>query len=403
MDSFIDKILGDATTSGCFGDGATLLSNEKNLKKKSDDHFASDISFQKLHFEKSGEKWSIDVVIKVQPRSERLREFARAKGQFRNEELMYKEVLPFLNRNGVIEKLFGTLYCAYVSTGEDDLNDYFVFEDLSSQGYRHSSSKTFLDFDHCALAMKHIGMFHALSYAKKHEGCGNELKILSKKFISKQSKERLSALSEFYYLCGKRGVDPVVREGISVEVLSEFLKNYDDLFKFYYSLVDAVEPEAVICHGDFCRNNIFFKYDEDGRPVSVKFYDLQTPAYTSPVIDLSFFLFMNTDQKLRDAHWDDLLLIYRNAVQDSIPGIEVPDLDFGRVAIYGYLLSSFFLPSMMQERQISDLEEQFDKPPHQVAVEASKSGGDEATRVLANIIRHMAQRNYIRPSYYCNQ
>ncbi|XP_039275458.1 uncharacterized protein LOC120349433 [Nilaparvata lugens] len=399
MDSLIGTILKNASTTSCFGEGTTLVTYEENSNKKSGDHFASDVFFYKLHLEKNEKKWSIDVVIKIQPRSERLREFVRTKGQFRNEEFMYKEVLPFLDKDGVVEQLFGKLYCAYVDSGEDYINDYFMFEDLTSQGYRHTSSKTFLDFDHCALAMKHIGMFHALSYAKKHEGCVNQLKTFSKKFILKQTKERLISLTEFYYLCGKRGVDPVIEEGICVEVLTEFLENYDDFSKFYFGLIEPVEPEAVVCHGDFCRNNIFFKYDANGRPVSLKLYDLQTPVYSSPVIDLSFFFFMNTDQKLRDEHWDDLLLIYRNAVRDTVPGIQVPDLDFGRVAVYGYLLSSFFLPSMMKEQEISDVEQRFEQTLHEQAVEAAKCGGAQATRALADIVRHMAQRNYIRSNY----
>ena len=45
-------------------------------------------------------------------------------------------------------------------------------------------------------------------------------------------------------------------------------------------------------------------------PTQVCLLDWQLARYGSPALDLSFFLFICTDKKLRDRHYDDLLKMY---------------------------------------------------------------------------------------------
>jgi len=58
-------------------------------------------------------------------------------------------------------------------------------------------------------------------------------------------------------------------------------------------LMEPKEPLAVLCHGDFCRNNMLFRYDS-GKPCDAVFFDFQTVKYASPTIDLSLFMYLNT-------------------------------------------------------------------------------------------------------------
>ncbi|MBO8695574.1 phosphotransferase, partial [Staphylococcus aureus] len=64
-------------------------------------------------------------------------------------------------------------------------------------------------------------------------------------------------------------------------------------------IVASVGPMSVLCHGDFNRNNLLFRYDDGGRPVDALAYDMATMRYGSPVLDLSFFLYMNADRQTR--------------------------------------------------------------------------------------------------------
>ncbi|XP_075210466.1 uncharacterized protein LOC142317802 [Lycorma delicatula] len=250
------------------------------------------------------------------------------------------------------------------------------------------------------LTLKQIGKFHALSYAAKKENFSKFLAAVSK-IEEKWDIERLHLWKYILRLCGERGVMPIINENQSVEILKEFLMNYDDPVNFYYSLVKPVEPEAVLCHGDFCRNNMLFSYDSDGKPVSVKFFDLQTPRYSSPAIDLSFFLLMNTSKEMRENCWDDFLNAYRESVKSVLPDTEVPEVDFGRVGVYGYLHCSFFLPIMSAEnRNTPPIEELLKLTPYERGVIMSKTGGPKETQYLVDIVKFLLKKNYIRATYY---
>lgn len=121
------------------------------------------------------------------------------------------------------------------------------------------------------------------------------------------------------------------------------------------------KPGSVIVHGDFCRNNMLFKYDGEDQAVGVCFFDLQNSRqvgtrfgterfascilvrcfecfpslrfrYGSPAVDLSFFIFLNTSAELRATHWDELLGTYFESLESTLQrllrGHEPPD-DFG--------------------------------------------------------------------------
>lgn len=67
---------------------------------------------------------------------------------------------------------------------------------------------------------------------------------------------------------------------------------------------------SVVCSGDLWINNLMFRYDSCDRVEGVKFIDLQTVRYASPVIDILHFLFSSTDKQLRCNRLDQLLVDY---------------------------------------------------------------------------------------------
>lgn len=144
--------------------------------------------------------------------------------------------------------------------------------------------------------------------------------------------------------------------------------------------LEPSEPTSVLCHGDFNRNNMLFRYDGDtGRPTDVLLFDFGTPRYGSPALDLSFMLYMNTSRQLRDRQWDELLDIYCATLAAAVPsGVRVPDraeLDAEMVAsaVFGYAHVSFFLPK------------QADKLMNEL-------GSDNGSEYIADVIQHFISR-----------
>lgn len=163
-------------------------------------------------------------------------------------------------------------------------------------------------------------------------------------------------------------------------------------------LLRPVEPLAVLCHGDFCRNNLLFRYDAaTGRPVAAVMLDPAQARYASPAVDLSFFLYMNTTDADRQARWDDYVAAYLAGVADVYdrpPTAADVHAEMSAHGLYGYAHCSFFLPAMVDARppDVHRLNACADDERIELI---NESGGPEADRLLASVVRHMVDRRYV--------
>ncbi|XP_034240100.1 uncharacterized protein LOC117644607 isoform X1 [Thrips palmi] len=288
----------------------------------------------------------------------------------RNEDVMYNQVLPFFEelwqgQDGQPLNLFPKCYLA-----EQSPSPLVVMEDLTAQGFKLSPSLSSLDGAHVFLALQHLGKLHALSYCAKVRRKSDFLSLARElreaEYIDKNRAYHSGYLSRSL----ARGLKRLAARGGSaidaatVEHLRRRFRSERDASNAFDLMADARTPEeplAVVTHGDFCRNNIMFKYDPvTGKPVDVRFFDLQKAKYCSPAVDLSFFLFINTTPSQRAAHWDDFFVAYYDGLTTAMrrllssgpgmsPTMEMPSLaslraDFARHALYGYVICAFFLP-----------------------------------------------------------
>lgn len=81
--------------------------------------------------------------------------------------------------------------------------------------------------------------------------------------------------------------------------------------------VQPVEPIAIICHGDYLRNNIAYRYDDNGKAVDAMMFDFQTLRYASPMVDLSTFMSLSTGRIERDQHFWDIFRAYHETLIQS--------------------------------------------------------------------------------------
>lgn len=395
MEAIIREKIGSAAKNGKFGEVFTLVDLIPS-SKEGEAQFASDVVFARAKLENGSGRRDEDVVIKRAQKSEYIRQMSNSDAQFYNEHLMYSEVLSFLEANGVVSEIFPKSIHTNGTLGENYEDDMIVVEDLRPHGYKLTKEKVFLDFDHCALAVKNLGRFHALSYAKKQENMEEFLKIVGKLKDVQWGNEDDEDGKKFLMSAIERGVLPLIESGEHAEVLKGFLNKLQDPHLFMKQLKIPEEPMAVICHGDFNRNNMFFKYDDSGKPIGVKFFDVATSRYCSPVIDLAFFLTMNTTSELRNAHWDTLLKIYHDALSSTVPKCKVPSLeelraDMKKRAVCGYLISSFFIPMMVDETSKSDVEEFYNLPPEVFQDIAKTKGGEHCTKLLTDLVRDLVK------------
>jgi hypothetical protein len=170
--------------------------------------------------------------------------------------------------------------------------------------------------------------------------------------------------------------------------------------------MDPKEPLAVLCHGDFCRNNILFRYDS-GKPCDAVLFDLQQVKFASPSIDLSLFMYLNTSSELRTHRWDDLFGEYHTTltqtlarilgcyVEDLLPdyGLEQFQKDFVEHGFYGYMICSYFMAQMMVDREDQvDMNVMVRENLRDFTQKILLLGGELVLEKLADILKHLASK-----------
>uniref|UniRef100_A0A1B6DZ85 CHK kinase-like domain-containing protein n=1 Tax=Clastoptera arizonana TaxID=38151 RepID=A0A1B6DZ85_9HEMI len=348
--------------------------------QKGEDQFSSSVEFVKVEL-KHGE---VDVVVKMQSESTLVRDTMSTDVQFHNEVNMYRQILPYFN-SPIVEELFPKCFFG-VSTLGDYAEDCVVLQNMKTFGYRQSRERFFLDYDHVTLALRRLGAFHSCSYkAKEADLDGFLKKVNSLKEVYYDLKMR-DEMNQYFAPYIERGMVELLKNGEHTGVLKKFAARLEDPFTFLKDIVEPEEPIAVLCHGDFCRNNILFKY-EDGRPIGVSFFDLGTSRYSSPAVDLSFFLFLNVPSQLRKDHWNDFLSAYHEGLSASgtkVPSLEMIHAEMQKKAVYAYPHCCAFIPTMMDFERVKVMMAEGD-----CDLASKVTGGDEAAVVVADILRDL--------------
>jgi hypothetical protein len=199
---------------------------------------------------------------------------------------------------------------------------------------------------------------------------------------------------------GKRGIDRLLERSDDIYRDNEYLRRFNQLLDDGDNTIRRVlcprEPFSIVCHGDFNRNNVMFRYDETGLPVDVLLFDFGTPRYGSPALDILFLLYMNTTQNMRESHWDDLLNEYCSTLVKSVPsGVRVPnrteiDSEIAICAFQGFSNVSFFLPIQMEIDLIWNEEMNEEESVEWLL----QLGGDNATDRVADLIQHIVDMKY---------
>ena len=186
-----------------------------------------------------------------------------------------------------------------------------ILEDLAPLGFRMADRQAGLDLDHSLLAMRGLGKFHASSVAL----CEKEPKQKSNYRKGLFSDEYPKEMVAFF----TAGFLALANE---IEQWSELDKSYARKLRALSSRLYSLGTEAikrrddqfnVINHGDCWVNNMLFRY-ENGKPVQHIFVDFQMCVYTSPAIDLIYFMSTSPAAEVYKNSMDELLNEYQRTL-----------------------------------------------------------------------------------------
>ncbi|XP_049283933.1 uncharacterized protein LOC125764110 [Anopheles funestus] len=369
------------------------------------------------------------LMVKVMKGSDAFRESSMGKTQFTNEIYIYTKVLPafqeLLDTTGSV--LTGD-WCPKVYYGEtghfptysDQYETILVLEDISPYGYK-AGPRLDLEEDHLRLMARNIASFHACTYAMRIRKDTRLATLIDgiaplnfvtgdTTFTSYDVLLRLGASRLYRYLDAHP--EQLDSEGFKQDIENMRHRYEATPIHLMQDLLQKDDVFSVILHGDYNRNNVLFRSDANGKPIEVKMFDFQENRFATPVIDLTFFMYMSMAEDLRNRCWDEVVLEYHTALLDSLVAIlkvskEDTLLDpyrlesfldhFKRHAIYGVIVTLHFLPWMMcPEEECEQLSYHFARDIHskELADLTMVCGGEEVDKRLVGVLRHASRKGY---------
>jgi hypothetical protein len=128
-------------------------------------------------------------------------------------------------------------------------------------------------------------------------------------------------------------------------------------------LVEAVKPVSgalsVLNHGDFWVNNMMFHYcPNTGKVDDVRFFDFQISRYTTPVLDLLYFIYSSPSEDVRSEYTEFLLETYHKEMHNILKvlgcehhkfTIEELKKEFEEKSFFGLIIIFNILPAVLAE------------------------------------------------------
>lgn len=118
----------------------------------------------------------------------------------------------------------------------------------------------------------------------------------------------------------------------------------------------------VLNHGDLWINNLLFKYDK-GKPVDLVFVDYQMSFYSSPGIDINYFLNTSPRLEVRQQSRDELIKSYYLEFSKTLkllddatwtmPLISLDEMrrEIGTREFFGFMASVGILPMVVMDKE----------------------------------------------------
>uniref|UniRef100_A0AAG5CYM7 CHK kinase-like domain-containing protein n=1 Tax=Anopheles atroparvus TaxID=41427 RepID=A0AAG5CYM7_ANOAO len=268
--------------------------------------------------EAGAEPLVVNAFVKSIPKNVGRRNTFRSADFFRNEINFYnvvlKELYSFQEKRQPKNPYqdIGRCYVAY----SDGVNDFIAMEDLGQFGFGTASRAEGVGLEDCMRCMRSLGRFHALSLALKDQEPDRFHTLVQHHVEETYYAARLKSwYNNFMQVQLDVTRDALARECPGSEVKRRVNKFFDcDLYDHMVYLTHTRNQNSVINHGDCWMPNFMF-HDKSS---DVRVVDFQLARYSSPVLDISFFVYSCTSQALREAHYQDLLEAYHGSLAELL-------------------------------------------------------------------------------------
>ncbi|XP_055608267.1 uncharacterized protein LOC129755674 [Uranotaenia lowii] len=342
------------------------------------------------------------LVIKITPPcSEEMYATCQFDTLFENELLAYTEIIPALGKADLFPR------CFY--SHRKPLEAVMVLSDFSVDGWKMSPMIVNLPLEYCLLAARELGRFHGECYGLKENHPDKFQSIISRFKEARYGAEVVDmGWNTVMKVAADRAIDAVRKStefgGVPETYLEQLHKLLHDSWSLQRKCVVAREPLAVICHGDYLRNNMAFQFEDHQNPenpTKVMMFDFQTLRYASPMIDFAVFIANSTGCDVRNSHFDTIFKTYHNELVNTLAfslNIGSKDLpshysyesflrEYARYSIFGLAIAASFL--MILHEPIDSFMEMESWPEEKTIADTLTRGGAKLDREFAALIYEM--------------
>ncbi|KAH8285125.1 hypothetical protein KR054_005338 [Drosophila jambulina] len=369
-----------------------------------------------INFEYDGEKLRRKMVVKKTPKvPPEMYDAIQFGPLFSNEINFYTKILPEIQK--VADGTFASPKYYY-----SELNEHSavaILEDFAERGWRVTKDRVGLSLEHAMIAVEYLGQFHGFTYAIKHKNPEQFAQLTS------ELKESRYATDEIHHDWGLTLKTSIKRAAKAVatyqpQVDEEFVKKLCFLISDYKSYgrqrVAPREPLATLCHGDYVRNNVAYKYRDQPEellstnnnppeePLEIMMFDYQTLRVSSPMIDLAVFLAVSLYADVRYKNFDAIFERYCFSLYGSYTkhtkDSTVPEFmshaellkEYVRFLPYSLAITASFLMTLVEPNDMSP-EEMFalQFTDEEIIERAMSRGGELVDREVAHQIKEMLE------------
>jgi hypothetical protein len=191
-----------------------------------------------------------------------------------------------------------------------------ILEDLTSLGFKMADRRSRLDLIHCTVALKGLARFHAMSVAL-HDKNPTSMDPYAESMYTDENRDMMSNF-----------ITPSLEAVANVVEKWPGFEEYGDKFRkiiptSWDRLAEAVKPVSgslsVLNHGDFWVNNMMFHYClNTGKADDVRFFDFQLSRYSSPALDLLYFMYTSPSEDVRSEYTEYLLETYHKELRYTL-------------------------------------------------------------------------------------
>ncbi|KAJ3649689.1 hypothetical protein Zmor_021416 [Zophobas morio] len=216
---------------------------------------------------------------------------------FKNEIYFYQKIFPAFRKFQIDRGITNPFNSVprYYGSYSDDVKDVIALENLKKNGYVMWDTCTPLTRKHIDLVVEEYSKFHAVSVAMKelqHEAY-QHLKDGIVTDVFKKFFRSYSAV--IYFKNAVEQLHELLKDDLDEDILKKWLGFKEQVHSICFDMAPSDDDLEVITHGDCWNNNFMYKYEGDDDDKSsvceVAILDWQISRISSPVADLSYFLF----------------------------------------------------------------------------------------------------------------